>query len=110
MSRQFALSTAIFLAGAISGAAIGENVRAVQFLHGVPREQALASIVWTRDICTSKDRYVGWPTVCRRKNGELVAVFSGDREGRRARERYAAHARYRRGRAFECDADLHQRE
>lgn len=81
MSRQFALATVIFWIGIISGAAIGETIREVQFLHGVPCEQALASIVWTRDICSSKDRYIGWPTVCRRKNGELVAVFSGDRKG-----------------------------
>ena len=50
-------------------------------LHGVPREQSLASLVWTRVICPAKDRYIGWPTVCRCANGELLAVFSGDRRG-----------------------------
>jgi len=34
---------------------------------------------WVKPICVEKDRYIGWPTVCRRKNGELIAVFSGDR-------------------------------
>ena len=48
-------------------------------IHGVPREQARAEIIWTRAICPSKDRYIGWPTVCRRRDGELLAVFSGDR-------------------------------
>ena len=50
-------------------------------IHGALREQPLASLVWTRQICPSKDRYIGWPTVCRRQNGELIAVFSGDRIG-----------------------------
>lgn len=45
-----------------------------------PAVQARASIRWTRTICREDGRYIGWPTVCRLKNGELLAVFSGDRD------------------------------
>jgi len=38
--------------------------------------------VWTRNLLGDDyGRYVGWPTVTRLRSGELVAVFSGDREG-----------------------------
>ena len=43
-----------------------------------PKEQARAEIKWVREICVEKDRYIGWPTVCRLANGDLLAVFSGD--------------------------------
>lgn len=36
-----------------------------------------AGVIWTRVI--ARDGYIGWPSVCKRANGELVAVFSGDR-------------------------------
>ena len=36
--------------------------------------------IWSKVICREEGRYIGWPTVCRRSNGELVAVFSGDRD------------------------------
>lgn len=39
-----------------------------------------AEILWTKPICVETNKYIGWPTVCRRANGELLAVFSGDRE------------------------------
>lgn len=45
-----------------------------------PRQQARAEILWTHPICIETNRYIGWPTVCRLKNGDLLAVFSGDRE------------------------------
>ena len=38
-----------------------------------------AEILWTKPICVETNRYIGWPTVCCRANGELLAVFSGDR-------------------------------
>ena len=44
-----------------------------------PRQQARAEILWTRPICVETNRYIGWPSVCRLKNGDLLAVFSGDR-------------------------------
>ena len=40
-----------------------------------------AEILWTKPICVETNRYIGWPTVCCRANGELLAVFSGDRDG-----------------------------
>ena len=49
-------------------------------IHGAPKVQARAEILWTRAICKEAGRYIGWPTICRRKNGELLAVFSGDRQ------------------------------
>ncbi len=45
-----------------------------------PKVQARATIVWTRTICREEGCYIGWPTVCRLRNGDLLAVFSGDRE------------------------------
>lgn len=50
------------------------------YIHGAPKKQARAEILWTRAICKEAGRYIGWPTICRRKNGELLAVFSGDRQ------------------------------
>ena len=47
---------------------------------GAPRVQARAEIIWTKPICKEPGRYIGWPTVCRAKNGDLLAVFSGDRD------------------------------
>lgn len=44
-----------------------------------PTTQARAEILWTRPICVETNRYIGWPSVCRLKNGDLMAVFSGDR-------------------------------
>lgn len=45
-----------------------------------PRQQARAEVKWTRPICVEEDRYIGWPSVCRLANGDLLAVFSGDRD------------------------------
>ena len=36
--------------------------------------------LWTRAICKQPGRYIGWPTIARTKRGELLAVFSGDRD------------------------------
>jgi len=35
---------------------------------------------WSRVICKEPGDYIGWPTVARKDDGELLAVFSGDRE------------------------------
>lgn len=45
-----------------------------------PKVQARAEILWTRPICVETNRYIGWPTVCRLKNGDILVVFSGDRD------------------------------
>ena len=49
-------------------------------IHGAPKEQARAEILWTKALCKEPGRYIGWPTVCRTKGGDLFAVFSGDRD------------------------------
>ncbi|MDD4621869.1 MAG: exo-alpha-sialidase [Kiritimatiellae bacterium] len=51
-----------------------------EMLREAPRHQARAEILWTRTICRQEDRYIGWPTVCRLRSGDIIAVFSGDRE------------------------------
>ncbi len=45
-----------------------------------PMKQTRAEIKWAKTICSEKDRYVGWPTVCRLKSGDVLVVFSGDRD------------------------------
>ena len=40
----------------------------------------VATILETRSICKEPDRYIGWPTITRTSSGELIAVFSGDRD------------------------------
>ena len=39
-----------------------------------------ADILSTRVICEQPGRYIGWPSITRRRSGELIAVFSGDRD------------------------------
>ena len=39
-----------------------------------------ADALWTRVICKQPERYIGWPSIARRSNGELLVVFSGDRD------------------------------
>lgn len=47
--------------------------------YEVPTDQNLAVIEGIQVIAKQPGRYIGWPTVCRCRNGELLAVFSGDR-------------------------------
>ena len=49
-------------------------------IRGAPAVQKRAEIVWTKVLCKEPGRYIGWPSVCTRKNGEVLAVFSGDRD------------------------------
>lgn len=44
----------------------------------VPRDQAIAEILDVKVL--ARDRYVGWPSVACGKDGELMAVYSGDRD------------------------------
>ncbi len=39
-----------------------------------------ADIIETRVICKQPDRYIGWPTITKTSSGELLAVFSGNRD------------------------------
>lgn len=66
----------VFIAATLCTAALGG-------VHAQPAQPApspRAEIVWTRPICANPDRYIGWPSVARLQNGDLIAVFSGDRE------------------------------
>ena len=40
-----------------------------------------ARILSRRILCKEPGRYIGWPTIVRTRAGELIAVFSGDRDG-----------------------------
>ena len=42
--------------------------------------QQRAQIEWKRVICRQPGRYIGWPTIARTSEGELLTVFSGDRD------------------------------
>ncbi|MDP6982130.1 MAG: exo-alpha-sialidase [Candidatus Latescibacteria bacterium] len=39
-----------------------------------------AQVLSTHVICRQPGRYIGWPTIVRRANDELVVAFSGDRD------------------------------
>ena len=38
------------------------------------------TIHWSKPICKEPDDYLGWGTIARKADGELLAVFSGRRE------------------------------
>lgn len=63
--------------GAVVSAGAQERTAMICGAHA---RQARAEILWTRVICKQPGRYIGWPSVCVRKNGEVLAVFSGDRD------------------------------
>lgn len=48
--------------------------------QNAPATQGEYKIGQVETICKQTNRYLGWPTVICRKNGELIAVFSGDRD------------------------------
>jgi sialidase-1 len=39
-----------------------------------------AEVLWSRVICKEQGRYIGWPTIVQTKSGQLLVVFSGDRD------------------------------
>ena len=49
-------------------------------LFAAAGEAPAATIHETRIISQQPEYYHGWPTVCRRKNGELILTWSGRRE------------------------------
>ena len=38
------------------------------------------TIHWSKVICRQPGHYLAWPTIAKRENGELLIVFSGERE------------------------------
>ena len=59
---------------------ISEKADRTGLVPPAPAVQARAEIAWSRPICVEPKRYIGWPTVACLKNGDVVAVFSGDRD------------------------------
>ena len=51
----------------------------IKVTRDAPKDQPIATIDWTKPICKQPGRYIGWPSVCRRADNELLVVFSGDR-------------------------------
>ena len=44
------------------------------------QKSSIAEIMCTKVLCKQPGRYIGWPTIARRAGGELVVIFSGDRD------------------------------
>lgn len=42
--------------------------------------KSIATHIETSILCKQENKYIGWPTITKTKSGELIAVFSGDRE------------------------------
>ena len=69
-----AAAWAFSVACAFAGSNIGQSPK-----YMPPETQARAVVKWVRPICVETNRYIGWPSVCRLKNGDILAVFSGQR-------------------------------
>jgi len=41
---------------------------------------SIASIIESKVICKQENRYIGWPSITQTRSGELLVVFSGDRD------------------------------
>jgi sialidase-1 len=67
--RQFLHHTGLLSAAAVLGSRVES--------HAAPE----AEIIGTRIISHEPQYYHGWPTVARRRNGQLLVVCSGGREG-----------------------------
>ena len=59
-----------------------QNVRAVVVILTLTLavQAQNVDILETKVICKQPDRYIGWPTIARTKSGELLVVFSGNRD------------------------------
>ncbi len=68
------------------GAYIQLYTKEAQKLYEQKREKIysqsskIATILETNVICKEQNRYIGWPTITKTKSGELLAVFSGNRD------------------------------
>lgn len=59
----------------MSAALLSAMVPAAVFAQGFRAE-----ILETKIICEEPNRYIGWPTICRTRQGKLLVAFSGDRD------------------------------
>ena len=81
-----AATLAAMLACTVSSAVVDGGVScpgkesAQDVICSAQRIQPRAEIIWTKPLCKEEGRYIGWPSVCRAPNGDLLAVFSGDRD------------------------------
>ncbi len=78
--RGWLLAMSAALCAAASGAEDTEPTRNAATRPGRAAKPPAAEIIETKVICKQKGRYIGWPTICRRSGGELLVVFSGDRD------------------------------
>jgi len=60
-----------------AGLALGESY---QVKYSVPRNQRAAQIIKEVVVAKQPKRYIGWPDIVTTPSGELIAVFSGDRD------------------------------
>ena len=65
---------------ALAEVASDSGKNAPDIICGASRLQPRAELLWTKVLCKEEGRYIGWPSVCRAPNGDLLAVFSGDRD------------------------------
>lgn len=76
---MFAHKKIVLLVGLVCAVVTGFAQEPAE-VWGAPVQQKRAELLWTKVLCKEPGRYIGWPTVCARKDGELLAVFSGDRD------------------------------
>ena len=67
-------------AGLLAAPLVADGQKGVDAGYMPPPSQPRAEIRWVRPICVEPGRYIGWPSVCRLRNGDIIAVFSGDRD------------------------------
>lgn len=65
---------------AVTGIAVASNQHRIVLGSNVSCRQTEIEVLETKVISRLKDKYHGWPTLTRRKNGELLVVCSGGRE------------------------------
>lgn len=75
--RKFLKSSSLFIGAA---AAVGGRATLSASLTNKSRSTWGAEILETRVISQQPEFYCGWPTVARRRSGQLVLVYSGGRE------------------------------
>lgn len=79
MAREIFANTPAFDLFAYAGARRNEIGR-LQKLATDARPTAMRLPAESKVICKQLGRYIGWPTIARTPEGELLVVFSGDRE------------------------------
>lgn len=48
--------------------------------HDLSAKENIATVLETKVICKELNRYIGWPTITKIRSGELLVVFSGNRD------------------------------